>query len=172
MAIISGGKIIEGVYRGYSAAGAPANGTNEVQTITITGTPTGGTFKLKFEGYETAAIAYNAAAAAVQAALEALPNIDSGDVTAGGGALPGVAVTITFGGNLARKLVNTMTVVDSALTGGTTPAVAVAKTTPGVDATGRGAPKGAMLTREDTGVAYINTGTALAPTWVTVGSQT
>ncbi len=36
----------------------------------ITGAPTGGTFTLTFEGATTAAIAYNAAAAAVESALE------------------------------------------------------------------------------------------------------
>jgi hypothetical protein len=50
---------------------------NEVQRITITGTPTGGTFTLTFQGNTTAPIAYNASAATVVAALEALPgNVD------------------------------------------------------------------------------------------------
>jgi hypothetical protein len=49
-----------------SAAGvAVMGGVNEVQTVTITGTPTGGTFTLTSTGATTAAIAYNAAASAV-----------------------------------------------------------------------------------------------------------
>jgi hypothetical protein len=35
-------------------------GTNEVQTITVTGTPTGGSFTVTFAGATTSAIAYNA----------------------------------------------------------------------------------------------------------------
>jgi hypothetical protein len=72
------------------------SGTSEVQTITITGTPTGGTFTLTFAGATTSAIAYNASAATVQTALEALSTIGSGNVLCAGGALPGAAVTATF----------------------------------------------------------------------------
>jgi hypothetical protein len=111
----------------------PGTGTavNEVQTITITGTPTGGTFKLGFGDQVTAAIAYNATAAAVQAALEAHSNIGTGNVTGGGGALPGTAVTATFVGALAGRNVPMLVVVSPALTGGTAPAVAITETTAG-----------------------------------------
>jgi hypothetical protein len=107
--------------------GTPAN---EVQTVTITGTPTGGNFTLTFDGQTTANIAYNAAASAVQSALEALSNVDVGDVTAAGGALPGTAVTVTFGGQFANSDVPQMTASGS-FTGGSSPAVAVTTTTPG-----------------------------------------
>lgn len=105
--------------------------TNEIQTVTITGTPTGGTFTLTFSGQTTAAIAYDAAAAAVQSALEALSNIDVGDVTVGGGAGPGTPWTVTFGGNYAAQDVTVMTAAGS-FTGGTSPAIAVTTPTPGV----------------------------------------
>lgn len=103
---------------------------SEVQTVAITGGPTGGTFTLTFDGATTAAIAYNAAASAVQSALEALPNINPGDVVCAGGALPGTAVTVTFGGQYLGANVPQMTASGS-LTGGTTPAVAVTTTTAG-----------------------------------------
>jgi len=109
-----------------------ASNASEVQTLTITGTPTGGTFKLKFRGYKTAAIAYNATAAAVDAALELLGTIGTGGVTCAGGPLPGTPVTITFAGQLANQNVPTITLTDAAFTGGTTPVGAVAVTTPGV----------------------------------------
>jgi hypothetical protein len=118
-----------------------AGGTNEVQTITITGTPTGGSFTISFTnpstgGVETtAAIAYNATAAAVQAALIALDAFDAGDVIATGGALPGTAVAVTFGGRYAARDVTVLSTTDS-LTGGTTPASSVAETTKGVIAAG------------------------------------
>jgi hypothetical protein len=116
----------------------PGTGTavNEVQTVTITGTPTGGTFKLMFGDQVSASIAYNAAAAAVQTALAALSNIGTGNVTCGGGALPGTAVTVTFSGTLAGRNVPMLVVVDAALTGGTAPAIAVTETTPGKQAGG------------------------------------
>lgn len=108
-------------------------GTDEVQTVTITGTPTGGDFTLTYSGQTTAAIAYNANAAAVQSALEALSNIAVGDVVCTGGALPGTAVTVTFRETLGCMNVAQMTADGAGLTGGTTPAVAIATATPGVD---------------------------------------
>src|SRR5437762_2902489 len=71
---------------------------NAQQTITITGTPTGGTFTLTFNGATTAAIAYNASAANVQSALTALSSVGTGNLTASGGALPGTPVVVTFTG--------------------------------------------------------------------------
>lgn len=176
-AIISGGKIIEGVYYGYTSVGAPSAGTSEVQTITIGGTPTGGTFKLAFEGFTTAAITWSATNNTlrdnVDAALEALSNIGTGGVTTAVGTMTaGIGtLTVTFAANLAVKSVSTITVADNSLTG-TAPTVAVAETTPGVDATGRGAPTGGELIDTTNGILYINTGTALAPTWTKVGTQT
>lgn len=111
-----------------------SGGTNEQQRFTITGTPTGGSFTATYSGQTTAAIAYNATASAVQSALEALSNIDSGDVLATGGPLPGTAVTVEFKGRLAATDVATMTATGS-LTGGTTPTVAVTTPTAGVAGT-------------------------------------
>jgi hypothetical protein len=111
-----------------------ASAVNEVQTVTITGTPTGGTFTLTFDGETTAAIAYNASAAAVLSALEALPSIQAGDVTVGGGPGPGTPYTVTFVGGLAGRDIPQMTATSS-LTGGTTPAVAVTTGTAGVGRT-------------------------------------
>lgn len=56
-------------------------GQNEIQRITFSQTPTAGTFTITFDGQTTAAIPYNASAAQVKAALEALPNIDEVNVT-------------------------------------------------------------------------------------------
>ncbi len=169
--------IIEGGYE-YMNAGAPSAGTDEVQTLTIGGTPTGGTFKLAFDGHTTAAMTWvgdddAALIAAVDAALEALANIGTGGVTCAAGTLTsGIGtVTITFGGNLTKLAVPTITVAENSLEG-TSPTLAVAETTPGVTATARGARKGATLNDTTNGILYINTGTALAPTWTKVGTQT
>jgi hypothetical protein len=161
--------VMEGLYD-YQNATAPVNGTNEVQTLTIGGTPTGGTFKLAFDGHTTAPIEWtdtdNNLVAAIDAALEALPNIGTGGVTTAAGTVSsGIGtVTLTFGGNLAKLVVPTITVADNSLTG-TSPTAAVAETTPGVTATARGAAPGARLVDTTNKMAYINTGTALEPVW-------
>jgi hypothetical protein len=176
MAVISGGRIIEGTYGApYANAGAPSAGTNEVQTLTIGGTPTGGTFILGFEGRSTGAITWNATNATLLAsmvtALDAAYGTGSvvptaGTLTAGIG-----TILLTFGANYARRAVPTMTVVQNALTG-TSPTLAIVETTPGVDATARGYGPGAMLLDITNSKLYVNTGTALSPTWVVAGTQT
>lgn len=148
-------------------SGAPVDGTNEVQTLTVNGSPTGGTYRLAFEGYTTAAIAFDAAAAAVQTALRALPSIGTAGVGVAGSA--GGPYTITFAGNLAKLAVPLITVPYNNLTGGTAPAnpPTVAETTPGVTATGRGIAVGGKYVDTDDGTEYRNTGTPLEPTWAT-----
>jgi hypothetical protein len=117
-------KLASGLYGPY------VPDSSEVQTVTITGTPTGGSFTLTWSGQTTAAIAYNATAATVKTALEALSNINVGDVITAGGPFPGTAVTVTFTGQYAGVNVAQMTSTDS-LTGGSSPASAVTTTTAG-----------------------------------------
>lgn len=88
---------------------------NEVQTVTLgPPSPTGGTFTLAFSGQTTGTIAYNASAATVQTALEALSNIGSGNVAVTGSA--GGTWTVTFQGTLAATNVAQMTGNGSLLT--------------------------------------------------------
>jgi autotransporter-associated beta strand protein len=92
--------------------------TDEQQRITFSVTnPTAGTFTLAFNGQTTAAIAYNANAAQVQAALAALPSIGSvanvdvqGTVAAG--------FTVTFMGTVGNVNWDNMVVVVNALSSG------------------------------------------------------
>lgn len=120
-------KTADGKYmQEYTGAGD----INEVQTVTETGTPAGGTIILAFDGEQTGTIPFNASAATVQTALEALPNIDPGDVLVTGGAGPGTPWVVTFMGQYQAQSVPLMTAA-SALTGGTTPGVGVAQTTQG-----------------------------------------
>jgi hypothetical protein len=116
----------------YSGKAIPlAAKANEVQAVTITGTPTGGTFTLTLDGETTAAIAYNAVASAVQTALEGLSNVSTGDAVVTGGPGPGTAYTVTFSGTGRRGTdVPAMTATGS-FTGGTSPAVAVTTSTAG-----------------------------------------
>jgi Tfp pilus assembly protein PilX len=106
---------------------------NAVQTISETGSPTGGSFKLSGTppgGSPTisVAIAYNASAATVQAALVTI--YGTGNVVCTGGALP-ANVVCTFQGTHASKAVTLMSLSSKALTGGTSPAPAFANTTVG-----------------------------------------
>lgn len=111
---------------GYPGTGPMTAGTAEVQTITITGAPTGGTFTLTFSGQTTAPVAFDATGAIVQGALNALSNLDGVIVTGAAGG----PYTVTFPAELGNAA--QLTADDSGLTGGTDPAVGVATTTPGV----------------------------------------
>lgn len=106
-------------------------GVTAVQTVTINGSPTGGTFTLTFRGQTTSAIAYDAANSAVDTALEALSTIGTGNVVVTGSA--GGPYTVTFAGDLASQAVELLIASGSGLTGGSSPSVSVALTTPGED---------------------------------------
>lgn len=108
--------------------------TDAQQTITVSGTPTGGDFTLQFTdathplGEESATIAYNANAAAVQTALQGISLLGNGNVTVTGGPGPGTPWVATFTGEFARTQASLLTLGTNALTGGTSPTVAVAQT--------------------------------------------
>ncbi len=88
--------------------------TNEVQRIS--GTPSG-VFGVTFEGANTiTTLATNCSAAALQAALEALPNIGTGGVSCTGGPLP-TAIDTTFSGPLVSKRNVGAMAVQGAVTG-------------------------------------------------------
>jgi hypothetical protein len=77
----------------------------------------GGTFTLTYSGQTTAAIAYNASAAAVETALELLSNID--DVSVASTAVTGhIAWTVEFLGTLAGTDVSAITISKASLSGG------------------------------------------------------
>lgn len=116
-------------------------GVAEVQTITITGTPTGGSYTLTFDGSTTAAIPFNASSTVVRDALADLPNINYTDITTGGGPHPGTAVTVAFGGQYEHTDVPQMSATGS-FTGGSSPAVAVTTTT---TASTTGSPSGVSV---------------------------
>lgn len=121
------------LFRGAFGTVADSNvaGTSEVQTITITGTPTGGTFTLTYRGQTTAGIAYNATNTTVDTALEGLSTIGTGNVAVTGGPGPGTPYVVTFGGALASQNARPITANAAGLTGGTSPAITVTETTPG-----------------------------------------
>jgi hypothetical protein len=92
-----------------------------LQTLSITGHPTGGTFSLAVDGQPTAAIPFNATTAQVQTALTALASVGAGNVVCSGGPLPGVNVIIV-GFTPASGSQPVIKVNASNLTGVTSPA--------------------------------------------------
>ena len=99
---------------------------DEVQTVTPTGTISGGTFTLTLMGVTTAAIQWNANAAAIKAAIDTA--IPGNGVTVGGGPVNTTAFTLTYVGHGDVPLAS----VQSSLTG-TTPTLTPTVTTPGID---------------------------------------
>lgn len=80
---------------------------NEIQLITLSAAPQHGYYKLTFQSEETGEIAYDANAATIQAALEALATIGSGNVSV---TVDGLVITIEFIGSLANTDVTAITV--------------------------------------------------------------
>jgi hypothetical protein len=106
--------------------------TDEVQTVTEGGSGLT-SFTLTYSGQTTASIAAAATAAQVQSALEALSNIDVGDVTVTGSASG--PYTVTFGGKLANQDLAQMTATP---TGGTGTVTVTTATAGGADASSDG----------------------------------
>lgn len=92
-----------------------AAGTNEVQRIAIDPLPYDGSFSLTYGGQTTAAIDYNATASSVKEALEALSNIEVGDVSVT--KLGAGTWDVQFTGNLAGTDVAMMTANGGSLVG-------------------------------------------------------
>jgi hypothetical protein len=177
MAVITVSNPIGGGISPITNAGAPTAGTNEVQTLTIGGTPTGGTFKLAYQGIISAAITWSATEATIlaniQTALDGMANLGTNYVVATAGTITdGIGtVLLTFsGGSVAKRVVPLMTIAVNSLTG-TSPTLAITETTPGVNASGIGVGKGGLMTDTTNGKLYINTGSDTTPTWTVVGSQ-
>lgn len=105
-------------------------GVDEVQTATFApNTLTAGSFKFSYKGEETATIAFNANAAAVQTALNNLDGLSG--VTVSGSFAAGF--TITFAGDDGKQDQPLLLVVDNTLVNGVTPSVVtVTETTQGV----------------------------------------
>lgn len=105
----------------------------EVQTVTVSGTPTGGNTVLTVVVggvTHTVTVPYNATATSAQALFDAA--LGANVATVSGGALPGTPLTVTF--NVSENLA-TMTHTD-AYTGGSSPAAAIATTTQGTASRG------------------------------------
>lgn len=106
--------------RGVS--GAYRRSGSRVQVVTITGTPTGGTFSLAVGGAIASGIAYNAASSAVQTAIRALGTPWAGATVSGSAGGPYTITLSPVGGASAPIIAS-----GAGLTGGTNPTVVVAQ---------------------------------------------
>lgn len=147
------------------------NGTNEVQTLTIQTSTSGGSFTLTVAGGRTTApITWSATDATllarVDAALEDLNAVGTGGVTTAAGTLSsGIGtITLTFTGKNAAQDFPALSVTNNLITGGTIPTIAT--TTAGVAGTFTAAKTGDLLEDTTNGDLYQNISTtALAPNW-------
>lgn len=113
-------------YFDKSVATVVQEALDEIQTVTITGSPTGGTFTLTFGANTTTAIAYNATASAVQSALQALASIGAGNALVSGGPGPGTPYTVQFTSGLGQAGQSLLTATPS-FTGGSSPNVSITR---------------------------------------------
>jgi len=179
MGTINGGSNQPGLGIGtplYSAA--VSNGAAQVQTLTPTGTISGGTFSLTLYGETTAALAYNASAVNIAAALNALTCVGATGVSvAGAGNISGTAMLVTFGTSTNGVLWGAdipLLVVNSGLTG-SSPLITPTISTPAGLATHRFSAPGAICILNDgsSGVkVYQNVSQIIGkPAWQAVGAQ-
>jgi hypothetical protein len=112
--------------------------SSAVQSLALTGSPTGGTFTLTTAAPlpvgKTGPIPYDATAATVQAALGAIVGINNIAVT--GGPSPGSPFAITFQNAEGLQSIPNLGADGTGLTGGTTPGVLVQTTVAGGAAIG------------------------------------
>lgn len=144
-------------------AGAPTDGVDEVETLTIDAA--GGTFTLTFGGQETDDIDFDATASAVQAALEALSSVGEGNITVSG--VAGGPYTITFVGELGGLPQTDIVTDDTDLTGGAGTAV-ITQATAGVRGDYRGSPVGQLLIDSTNRIIYENSGSMSTPDWTEI----
>lgn len=110
-----------------------ANPVNAVHTIATSGVPTGGSAAVTYAGKAPITVPWNCSAAAAQALYDGI--FGAGNTLVTGGPLP-TALSVAFKGALVGTPIAAPTVVDSGLTGGTTPHLTVVSATPGASAGG------------------------------------
>ncbi|WP_165232189.1 Calx-beta domain-containing protein [Aquisphaera insulae] len=114
----------------------PAGISSSVQSLSVTGSPTGGSLTLTTAAplpVGTITVPYDATAATVQAALGGL--IGNGNVAVTGGPGPDASFSISFQGIYAHEDIPDLIGNGAGLTGGTSPGVLVQTTTAGGVAT-------------------------------------
>lgn len=144
------------------------------ESVSIAVDATGGTFTITVEGVATAAIAFNATAAAVQAALELTPGIGPGDISVTGG--PGAAggltpYVIVWQGRYAGENAPTVTTGAGSLTGGAGTAAVTTTAGGGESPVGEGNGGGLLFSAvkvPNTAVTTIDVGCAVLTAFAAV----
>jgi uncharacterized phage protein gp47/JayE len=103
-------------------------GTDEIQNVAFSATPTSGSFRLVYEDESTSLIPFTANAAAVQAALNALTDLSG--VTVSGSFAAGFAVT--FAGDDGKIDQPALTISDNTLDNAGAVTITITTPTPGV----------------------------------------
>lgn len=103
----------------------PTDGNNEVQTLTLAGSPTSGSVNVSYQGVGVD-IPYDATAVEAEALLESISTIGSGNVSVTGGDWPGTALVVEFIENLSVTNVELLEIDTSSLV------MSVSETTKGV----------------------------------------
>lgn len=160
----------------YRNAGAPVNGTSEVDTLTIQTSTSGGTFTIAVANSRpTDPITWSATDATliarIQAALVAHPVIGAGGavVTAGTGTSGIGTYLITLGGKNAQSDFPALSIGTNSLTGGAAPTLTT--TTAGVAGTFTNAKTADLIEDSTNGDLFINRSTtAGSPNWQFVGT--
>lgn len=156
--------------------GTVTDGVNAKQTLTADAAAGIGSFKISYDSVKTSAIAWDATAAGVQAALEAHASIGSGNVSVTGGPVNvhTVPLVVEFIGALAGMPIGALSITDDAtlLDGPEGSAVTITPTVDtvtGVVGSLRGMPMDTMLFKSDgIGIIYYNAGTSNTPTWTAI----
>lgn len=104
----------EGIGRLFET-GITLTSIDQIDTISVSGTVSGGTYTLSVGGQTTTALAFGASAATVKTALELLSSVGSGNSTITGGALPTTPMVVTLIGPAANQ---NITIDGTLLTGG------------------------------------------------------
>lgn len=159
--------------------GTVTDGVNAKQTLTADIDAVEGSFTITFDSVKTAAIAWNATAAGVQAALEAHASIGSGNVSVTGGPVNDHTkpLVVEFIGALAGMPIGALSITDeSTLLGAESADVTITPTVDtvtGVVGTARGLPVDTLIWKSDgVGIMYYNSGTSNVPVWNAMEQET
>ncbi len=115
---LGGNDFIRGDFRGYvhTEPGGPLYQEYQWQTLVNSGEPSGGTFTVTFQGQTTGPIPYGSDASVVQAELEGLSTIGTGNIAVSN-ATGGARYFCAFQGAFAGSAVPAMSANGSGLTG-------------------------------------------------------
>lgn len=122
---------------GYDTTPGTTAGVSEVDTLTIGGTPTGGTFTITYGGLTTAAITWSATNATllsnINTAVRALANVGGTNITATAASLTaGIGtIALTFSGTLATTTIPVLAMATGTSLTGTSPTTVITQTTVG-----------------------------------------